>query len=199
MITAILLAAGASRRMGPANKLMLSYKGKPMVLHTLDALIASKIEHVVVVKGHQPEAIDSIVGERSVQMVHNPDWEKGMTGSIQAGVGIADPGTRGYLICQGDMPDILTSTYNILYDEFHALNNEKQILLPAFKNKRGNPVLFCSSYRQEILTHREPEGCRELVKKYGSRVSLVEINDPGILRDIDTPKEFQLRNKRWFS
>lgn len=199
MITAILLAAGASRRMGPANKLMLSYKGKPMVLHTLDALIASKIEHVVVVKGYQSEAIDSIIGERPVQTVDNADWEKGMTGSIQAGVGIADPGSKGYLICQGDMPDILTSTYNLLYDEFHALDNEQQILLPAFKKKRGNPVLFSSSYRQKILTHSEPEGCRALVKKYGSMVSIVEVDDPGILRDIDTPKEFQLRNKRWFS
>ncbi|MEL6824306.1 MAG: nucleotidyltransferase family protein [Calditrichota bacterium] len=199
MITAILLAAGASRRMGPANKLMLSYEGKPMLLHTLDALIESKIERIIVVKGHQPEAVEATIKDRTVRSVCNPDWERGMTGSIQAGVGIADLGSSGYMICQADMPDILTSTYNKLYDRFFKLDSGQQILLPAFKKKRGNPVLFGRSYRQEILRHTEPEGCRALVKKNSSRVSIVEVDDPGILRDIDTPKEFQLRNKRRFS
>ncbi len=182
MITAILLAAGASRRMGPANKLMLSYEGKPMLLHTLDALIESKIERIIVVKGHQPEAVEATIKDRTVRSVYNPDWERGMTGSIQAGVGIADLGT-----------------YNKLYERFFKLDSGQQILLPAFKKKRGNPVLFGRSYRQEILRHTEPEGCRALVKKNSSRVSIVEVDDPGILRDIDTPKEFQLRYKRRFS
>lgn len=199
MITAILLAAGASRRMGPANKLMLSYKGKSMLLHALDTLMESRIENIVVVKGHQPEAVTSIIEDRSIQSVYNPEWEKGMTGSIQVGIRASSSESRGYLICQGDMPDILVSTFNKLNDEFLAHNDDHQILLPAFKKKRGNPVLFGGIFRPEILDHSEPEGCRSLVKKYHSRVSIVDVDDPGILKDIDTPKEFQLRNKHRFS
>src|SRR4051812_30983807 len=101
MVTAIVLAAGLSKRMGSINKLLLQYKGKTIIETTLINILASKIDEVIVVTGHEEEKVQAAIQHLPVTIIHNSDYAKGMTTSIQ--IGIKHAKESGYMICLGDM------------------------------------------------------------------------------------------------
>ena len=97
MLNAIVLAAGSSRRMGK-NKLLLPYKGRPLLAYVVGNILAAKLGSVIVVTGHEAELIGEALKGLPVKLVHNPRYEEGMTSSIQTGVAAAADG-EGYMIC----------------------------------------------------------------------------------------------------
>src|SRR6266566_1004111 len=101
MISAIVLAAGSSRRMENKNKLLLPYKGKTVLVHTVENILSAGIEEVIVVTGHEAGLVQEAIRLLPVRTIHNPQHEAGMTGSIQAGVRAATG--NGYMICLSDM------------------------------------------------------------------------------------------------
>lgn len=193
MISAIVLAAGSSVRMGRENKLLLPFAGEPLLRITLKNIIQADTGEVIVVTGHAPREVEVLVRDLPVSIIYNPDHLKGMTTSIQTGIAASSPESKGFMVCLSDMPHIQPEEYRRMADEFlKALPNDpRTILIPQYRSKSGNPAIFSHTYRKEILLHKEMEGCRQIVKKNQEHLIRLEMDFPHILRDIDTPEDYQ--------
>lgn len=191
MLNVILLAAGQGLRMGGPNKLLLPFRGRTVLETTLSELCAADIGRVLVVTGHRRESVAPVLEAFPVREIFNPDFESGMTGSIQAGVRAAEEGT-GFMICLADMPMITAAAYQLLAGSFLSFTSqdERSILLPRFGETKGNPVIFAATYRDEILRHSEPEGCRGIVQANATHVYWADMPDNSVLRDLDTPDDY---------
>lgn len=190
-ISAVLLAAGTSTRMGVPNKLLLPFRGKT-VLHTVAAsIIASGVDELIVVTGHEAERAKTAFKGLPVCFVPNPGYASGMTSSIQAGVRAAQG--EGYLICPGDLPLLTEADYRRIVLFFKDLfrSDPKAICVPEFQGTRGHPVLFSAYYRNEIMQHSAPEGCKRILKAHPNHVYEISFSQPSILMDIDTPEAYQ--------
>ena len=185
-ISAIILGAGLSQRMGKENKLFLTINGKPMIEWVIESVTASSVSEVIIVGSEL--SMDKLEKWKSasVKVVENKKYKSGMTSSIQTGVNSANG--DGYMICLGDQPNIQTSTYDQLIKAFNA--HENKIVLPFFEGRKGNPSIFPSQFRGDILQHKDPEGCRAIIQGNKSKIYKVEVSDPGVLMDIDTPQDY---------
>jgi len=191
MLSAIVLAAGSSRRMENKNKLLLPYKGKTVLAHTVGNILSAGIEEVIVVTGFERGLIEESIGHLPVRIVYNPQHEEGMTGSIQAGVRAATG--KGYMICLSDMVLITPGEYLLLkctFERRHA-RDERCICLPEYKGEKGNPVIFSSFHRDAILQHPEKEGCKGIVRVHPEHQYHVNMPFGNILKDMDDPAAYQ--------
>ena len=191
-VSAIILGAGLSRRMGTENKLFLPVDGKAMIECVIEKVQASKAEEILIVGSHLSMDRLARFRDQRTTLIDNPDYENGMTSSIQAGVRKATG--DGYLICLGDQPTIQERTYDRLIDAFQK--NPETIILPYYERVKGNPVLFPKTYRQAILSHPALEGCKEIIQKHRQHVLEVEVRDPGILLDVDTKEDYRRLHQR---
>lgn len=189
-IAAIVLAAGSSRRMGGRNKLLVPRGGCPLVRHVVTTILKSQADPVVVVLGHEAEAVRTVLADLPVTFVFNPRHTEGMTTSIQAGVAAVSTDVLGYMICLSDQPLIEASEYDRLIDAFRQAysSNRTCIVVPEFEGRRGNPVLFSACYRQDILAVTQRTGCRSLVSRHAAQVVRVTMSTDHVLQDIDTPE-----------
>jgi molybdenum cofactor cytidylyltransferase len=189
MITAIVLAAGYSRRMG-RNKLLLVYKGRPLFAHVLECILTAKVGRVVVVTGFEANKVAAAIAGMDVQIVHHPEYEKGMTSTIQAGVKASEG--EGYMICLSDMPYINPEEYKVLKDAFHQQYERDKacIVQPSYDNQIGNPVTFSAFWRKDILANTDPEGCKNIVRLHRENVYRVEMSTPAVLQDIDCQDDY---------
>jgi molybdenum cofactor cytidylyltransferase len=191
MVTAILLAAGSSRRMGAPNKLLLSWKGKPILTITAENILAAGVGELLIITGHQAEETAAAVRHLPARIIYNPRHEKGMTSSIQSGVSIA--GGMGYMICLADMALITPEEYILMITAFEReyRRNIHCILLPEYKGQKGNPVIFSASWRESILQHPEEDGCRTLVRNNPQHHCHIPMSTDHVLQDIDSPGDYQ--------
>jgi len=191
MVTAIVLAAGLSARMGKENKLLLPFRGKTVIETVVQNLVNAGIGEIIVVTGHEAEMVKRTLVHLPVQIVYNPDYEKGMTTSIQLGVTMAEG--DGYMICLSDMPMITAEEYLFLAESFERqkLLNQECISIPLFENKKGNPVIFSSFYKPAINHHFDMEGCREIIQSNRENVSWVDMKLANTLIDIDTIHDYE--------
>lgn len=189
--TVIVLAAGTSSRMGSENKLLLDYRGLPLIKHTVSAIIAAEPQELIVVTGFEEQLVTQALAGLRMKTVYNPDFQKGMTSSIQAGVQQASG--NGYMICLGDMYAISSDQYRSMMDFFQMQlqQDEQCICLPAYRETKGNPVIFSAAYRDEILRNTDPEGCKSIVQQNRSHVKHIEFTSDHILKDVDTPEEYR--------
>lgn len=166
----IVLAAGLSRRMGAENKLLLPFRGETILETTISNILEADIGEVIVVVGHEAEQVKKILNKRfsNLKIVENPDFEQGMTTSIKAGILVAQENTEGYMICLSDMILIEPNEYEFLAKSFFEVLkiDEKAIIQPVFQEKRGNPVIFSTFYKNAILETTDTEGCRSVVQLY---------------------------------
>lgn len=191
-VAAILLAAGSSRRMGKENKLLLPYRGRPMIQHQVEEIQQSSMTDCTVVLGHDAEKITAVLPSQ-VKTVFNERHLTGMTSSIQAGIEAVGEKVKGYMICLSDMPLVTTNEYDKIV-HFFLKNIDKYprlIVQPVYQQHRGHPVIFSSFYRKELLEHTAPEGCREVIRKNKKKVRQLDMKHPNILKDIDTPGDYQ--------
>lgn len=186
-VTAIVLAAGTSSRMGEANKLLLDFKGQPIVKWVIDSVQESTIDELVVVGSELSlDNLKHLVPSDSL-LVENYEYKSGMTSSIQAGVRVANE-TNALMICLGDLPLLKTDSINRILKVYRE--NPDRIVLPSHNGRKGNPVIFPSDFRSDILEHQEPEGCKAIIQMNKDRVLLVEA-DSSVLQDIDTPDQYK--------
>ncbi|HAF88244.1 MAG TPA: nucleotidyltransferase family protein [Deltaproteobacteria bacterium] len=191
MISAIILAAGESRRMGVQNKLLLQIDSEVLIRKFVKSVSNSLVDAVLVVVGFEAEKIKAVLHDQSVKFVENPSYEEGMTTSIQSGVKASSNESTGLMICLADMPFAETSDLNRLIQAFNDYQSTESslIIVPVFQGKRGNPVLFSEVFRDKILTHKG-EGCREIVRQFPHYVKEVSMENDNLLRDIDTPEDY---------
>jgi molybdenum cofactor cytidylyltransferase len=183
-IAAVVLAAGRASRMG-SNKLVAELDGEPIVRRTVRAVLGSRARPVIVVTGHEGEAVRAALTGLDVQFAHNPDFALGMSTSLRVGVAALGP-VAGALICLGDMPRLEPRHLDAVIDAYHS-GDPDEIIVPTADRKRGNPVLWPQSYFAEIAELTGDVGARALIDRHAEQVRLVAIDDPAILVDVDTP------------
>lgn len=192
--SAILLAAGESRRMGPANKLLLPVGGKPLLIRSLAMLACCRFEEIVVVLGHEAELLANLVRpwcERKmprVSAVLNHDYRNGQMSSVNCGVRSLMRAVDAILVCPADMPLLEPSDIDALLDAYRALDGAA-ILVPTFGGRRGNPIVMAGAHREEILAHRNL-GCKNLIARNPDLVASVEMPNARCLVDLDTPQDY---------
>ena len=193
MISALILAAGESRRMGKQNKLLLPIGGEALLVKLVASVCASDVGQVLVVIGHEAEKIRRELNEFPLNFVYNPNFSEGMTTSIKYGVKVASHECDGLLICLGDMPFINTSEINKLIHAYakNRIKGQNLIVVPVFKRQHGNPVLFSIEFRNDILEHKKESGCKEVIMKNSDSVMEIEMDDEKMLLDVDTMEDYQ--------
>ncbi len=185
-IAAIVMAAGRSRRMAPHNKLLVADKaGKPMIARVVDNVLSSNARPVLVVTGHQHEQIEHALGGRPVRYIHAADYAQGLAESLKAGIASVPPECAGAIVCLGDMPLVTGRMIDRLLS-FYDPDEGRKIVLPTFRGKQGNPMIWDRSYFGEILAIAGDSGARFLVGKHAEAVAEVEMADDAVLRDFDT-------------
>ncbi len=188
MITALVLAAGESKRMGTVNKLLLPLGDTTLINHVVGTVQRSAAAEVVVVLGHEAEQVRAALAAQPVSFVYNSHYREGMTTSIQAGVAAASPEAEGFMICLSDLPRIRVADLNQVMAAFAqaAALHEAPIIVPVYEGQRGNPVLFSAAYRPALLAHTEPHGCKTLLTQHHEAVVEVTMSANHVLRDVDT-------------
>ncbi len=175
------------------HKLLMAYHGKPIFRHVLDELLNSQVKEIVIVLGHSHNEIEKLVPANSrISVVVNEGYKQGMTSSIQCGVKAANPLVQGYLIAVADMPKLTSDDLNLLLEAFIGNVNSlsRPIIVPTYNGQRGNPVIFHASYRNEILGHQYPEGCRQIVVDHAAQSIEVAMRDDAG-GDVDTQQDYE--------
>lgn len=188
MIRAIVLAAGLSSRMG-VQKLLLPFGGKKVISHIVDQLLASSIDEVHVVVGHNAEQISAELSGRAVSIVNNPDYTSGMLSSVRCGLKSLPERCRAVMVVLGDQPSITTELIDRMLKSFTA--TEKDILVPLYQSKRGHPILFSLQYRDEIMTNYDDVGLRGLMHEHSEDVFELEVPTASVLFDMDYPQDYR--------
>jgi molybdenum cofactor cytidylyltransferase len=189
-VTAIILAAGRSTRMGGPNKLLAEIDGKPLVRIVTERALASKAKHVIVVTGHQAEMVEKALQGLDVKFVRNPDFAEGLASSVKAGVAAVPGDTDGAVICLGDMPLISAQLIDHLIEAF-APDRGNLIAVPVSDGRRGNPVLWSRRFFNELMTLDGDIGARHLIAKHAEAVAEVAVEGHGAFLDIDTPQALE--------
>jgi molybdenum cofactor cytidylyltransferase len=185
-IAAVVLAAGRSRRMAPHNKLLVADRtGKTMIARVVDNVLSSNARPVLVVTGHQAEQVQHALGGRPVRYVHAPDYAEGLSASLKAGIAAVSEDCAAAVVCLGDMPLVTGRMIDRLLSHYDPEEGRK-IVLPTFRGKQGNPMLWDRQFFQEILQISGDSGARFLLGKPLEAVTEVEMADDAVLRDFDT-------------
>ncbi|MHC4145771.1 MAG: nucleotidyltransferase family protein [Planctomycetota bacterium] len=188
MICAVVLAAGLSRRMG-VQKLLLPFGGKTVIAHIVDQILASAVDEVYVVVGHQARRVRRELYDRHVSIVNNPDYESGMLSSVRCGLRALPRRCRTVLVALGDQPSITSKLVDEMLQSFTSA--EKSILVPFHDGRRGHPVLFSESYRDQILTHYDNVGLRGLLHAHPDEVFELAVSTSAVLSDMDCPEDYR--------
>jgi molybdenum cofactor cytidylyltransferase len=186
-VAALVLAAGQSRRMGRDNKLLAAVDGQALVSHMVDAALASRADPVIVVTGHQADQVRAALGDRPVQLVHNPASADGLSTSLKAGLAALPEEVEGVLVALGDMPRIRAAQIDRLIAAFNP-HEGRAIVVPTVRGKRGNPVLFATRFLPEMSQIGGDVGARHLIGEHDELVVEIEMEDDAALVDIDTPE-----------
>jgi len=190
MVSSILLAAGKSRRMGKPKQL-IPWGQSTILEQTIDNLLGSVVNEVIVVIGHMADEISQSIATKPVKMVVNRDYAQGMSTSIIAGLNMVDSQAQAVMLALGDQPLIDSQTINRLVEEFY--NHDKGIAIPTYQGRRGHPVIFAlKKYKEELLELRNDIGGRYIIKSHPDDILEVAVNCKGICIDIDTVKQLSL-------
>jgi molybdenum cofactor cytidylyltransferase len=185
-IAAVVLAAGRSSRMAPANKLLTEVDGEAMVARAADAALTSQARPVLVVTGHDASRVRQALSGREVRIVENPDYASGLSASVRAGIAALPDDVDGAVFLLGDMPRVTSSHIDRLIAAFSP-DEGRTICVPTSRAKRGNPVLWSARFFAEMRTLEGDTGARSLLRAHAEQVCEVEMPDDGVLLDVDTP------------
>jgi molybdenum cofactor cytidylyltransferase len=191
-VGAIVLAAGSSSRMGEAKQL-LPLADSTVLERTLGNLIDSNVDEIVLVLGSSAETIRERLAEspmRHVRILVNPDYGEGLTTSLRAGLAILDKNIKAALIVLADQPFVRAETFDRIIEQYRC--SDAQIVIPMFQGFRGNPVLLDRSVFLEVMALRGDIGCRAIFRNHLDRIVKPEVNDVGILLDIDNKDDYEM-------
>jgi len=184
-VSAVVLAAGRSTRMGGPNKLLAELNGRKLVRIVTEQALASKAKDVIVVTGHQAELVEKALAGLNVTFVRNPDFAGGLASSVKAGISAVPGHADGAVICLGDMPMISAGLIDQLIESF-APDRGNLIAVPVCDGRRGNPVLWSRRFFNELMTLDGDTGARHLIAKHNEAVAEVPVEGDGAFLDIDT-------------
>lgn len=182
-IAAIVLAAGRSSRMAPANKLFVEIDGKTMLARAVEAAEASQAAETIVVVGNDSARAKAALA--GVRVVENPEFASGLASSVRAGIAAVPADCDGAVVLLGDMPLVNAAHIDRLIAAFAPVEG-RAICVAAHGGKRGNPVLWSREFFAEILALDGDQGARPVMRKHEDRLCEVPMPDDGVLVDLDT-------------
>lgn len=189
-VVSIVLAAGLSRRMGRANKLLLPINGMPMVQNAVRACRAVSDGPVIVVTGYEQQTVCHALQGEEVSFVENAAYAEGQMTSVDAGLRAA-PEATCYLLALGDQPNISAQNLAGLIAA-HQADASGRITVPFVDGVRGNPIVIPAAQRQHMLADPVNLGCRKLTRTFPELVHQYQTDDRSFVMDIDTPDELAL-------
>jgi molybdenum cofactor cytidylyltransferase len=187
MVSAVVLGAGRSSRFGEAKQLMKV--GERTLLETVvSRFLESRVDELILVLGFEADQIlkDSDFGRARV--VVNADYEQGLSSSMRAGIDALDPKAQAVVIALGDQPLLSVKTIDMLLQKYSETGGP--IVAPFFQNRRGNPVLFDRSLFAELRKVRGDVGAKAVVDRMEEKIVRVQVDDLGVLLDIDTKQQY---------
>ena len=187
MISAIILAAGESKRMGKLKQ-ALPFGGSTILEQTVDNLLGSKIGELIVVLGYRAQEIMKKLASRPVRIAVNPAYEQGMSTSIISGLNLVDDKAQAVMLALADQPFIGSEIIDRLIEEY--INHDKGIVIPTFRGSRGNPVIFSIRYKTELSGLKGDVGGREIIGEHSDDVHEVPVDSESISVDIDTLSDY---------
>ena len=192
MISAILLAAGQSKRMDGENKLLKKYKKKHLINHILNNLNKSKISKIIVVLGFQRSKVMKILlKNKKVKCIYNKKYKSGMASSIKAGLKKISQKNTGFLIIHADMPLVSTGIINLFCLGLNKSN--KEIFVPINKKKIGNPIGFKRSMIKILKKIKGDKGAKKIIRRNKHKLYFIKINSKSIFGDFNTQRDFLIK------
>ncbi len=189
-VTAVVLAAGESRRMG-RNKLLLPWGDTTVLGRTLANVATSKVADVVVVTGHDRQEIESVASPHGIATIPNRDYAKGMLSTVQAGIRSLPPVVEAALVILGDQPLVPARLIDELLQAYAA--SPHGLVAPVYDGRRGNPVIIDRRHFAELLALPADAAPRALLQRHPDDLLLVEVEDDAVLHDLDRPEDYE----RW--
>ena len=189
-VSAIVLAAGESRRMGDVNKLTLSVDGVPLLRRTVTRLLDSELQQIVVVTGHERATARTLLADLPVSLAHNAKYAEGRTTSLYCGMRALSEPCAGVMVCLSDQPLLEVGDVNRLV---HAFLERRPVLalVPGYRDRRGNPRVLSDRLREAILAAGGELDCRRLIAENPAQVVTLEMDNDHVLFDLDTPEDYQ--------
>ncbi|HKL01136.1 MAG TPA: nucleotidyltransferase family protein [Desulfotignum sp.] len=211
-VAGVILAAGCGSRMG-AVKQLLPFENTTILGRVVATARASLLDDIVLVLGSeagrvrcsldrtyldlpQPDMMypDMTYSDLTypdmtgIHVVENLDWHKGQAFSVAAGIKALPPETGGALFLLGDQPLVMVQTINRLVSVFQTTDH--WIVAPCYNGQRGNPVLVAAPLFDRLIHPAGDAGARVLFDEFRHRMHCLDVDDPGILRDVDTPEDY---------
>lgn len=187
-ISIVILAAGASKRMG-APKMLLPYESTTIIETVVEKAIHSKADHVSVVTGSYGTEIRDKLSRFAIDVVNNDEYKSGMLSSVQAGLRFVPKHVKAVMILLGDQPMIKKEVINLLIEAYN--NHAERIVIPVYEGKRGHPLLVDMSFKQDIEKLDPLKGLRQLIIENPEEILELEVDTPSILKDIDTKEDYE--------
>jgi len=189
MITAIILAAGQSKRMGQP-KMLLPWGEGTVLLHVISMFLEAGIGDIVVVTGGAREQVENAISHLKVKIIFNEQFDKGeMLSSIQCGIRALTRQTHAVLIGLGDQPQVQVGSVRAVCETYRK--SKSKIVVPSFNMRRGHPWLAERSLLNDLLAIKSPQSLRDFLNAHHGEIQYVNVEDPGILADLDTPEDYR--------
>lgn len=188
-VSAVLLAAGMSQRMGDANKLLLEFDGSPMVRRTAENILDTGVKELIIVLGHQRQAVADALSALPCRTVVNPRYQEGRTTSDRTGLAVVSPDAKAVMICCGDQPLLAAGDYRAFLLAAMEIPAGK-LAVPTVNGEGGNPILLPANLKDEVLERDVKFGPLDM-QGNPDLVVCVEMQSPNFILDIDTPEAYQ--------
>lgn len=188
MISAILLAAGESRRMGRLKQL-LPFGSKTVIETCLETLLTSKVHEVIVVLGHRCDEIRAQIQHLPVKITINPEYHQGMSSSVKCGVRAVSSEAQAVMIALVDQPLVNSDIVDQLITAY--LEGEKKIVIPEFEGRSGHPILIDLAYRDEILNIDPQFGLRQVVYNHWDETLKLRVETDAVIQNMNTWEDYQ--------
>jgi len=187
-LTAIVLAAGLSRRMG-APKMLLPWRGTTVLGQVLQTLKEGGIEDILVVVGANRDAVEEACRAETASYVFNPAFQEGeMLSSLQTGLGAVASNRDAVLVVLGDQPLLEARIVHAIVSAANAMRSE--LIVPSHSRHRGHPWLLGAAWWEEVDAMRSPATLRDFLRAHAASIQHVEVDTDSILTDLDTPQDY---------
>ena len=188
MISAIILAAGQSRRMGQP-KMLLPWGKSSMIGHVITIFLRARVEDILVITGGSRELVEAATASYPIRSIYNDDYAQGeMLSSIQCGLRAMPEGVEATLIGLGDQPQVQERSVRLICEAYQA--EKSKLVVPSFQRRRGHPWLVARPLWEELLRMKPPESPRDFLGRHAGEIHYVEVGTPSILADLDTPEDY---------